>query len=69
VTTIFRTNPTQFSDNEFAARSPATLIDWNALELDESVRLAVIDSPAEGPQTSTFSLLRGEPSWSHLYAE
>jgi haloalkane dehalogenase len=57
--------------HEQRIRSPlsVTLIDWNAPGLDESVRLAVVDSPAEGQHSGTFLLLHGEPSWSHLYAD
>jgi len=67
VTTIIRPADEQFAAVAFAQRYSPTYLHHTFDDLDEPVRLAVVDVPAHGGQRGTFLLLHGEPSWSALY--
>lgn len=67
MTSIVRPTDDQFADVPFAQRYTPSYVHHRFDDLDEPVRLAVVDEPAQGEQRGTFLLLHGEPSWGALY--
>lgn len=67
MTKIVRPADDQFDDIAFARHYAPTYLHHGFDDLDDPVRLAVIDEPAQGEERGAFLLLHGEPSWSALY--
>jgi haloalkane dehalogenase len=64
---VVRADPAQFRDVEFAQRFAGHHLEAPFDDLDDGVRVALVDQPAVGPARGTFLLLHGEPSWGALY--